>query len=1027
MVRVLSQMVASLSMMLRQSLPSFCDIETSHGPALVTRNGDYVSMIRIDGARRMMSRADVEAMAESQRLEISSALEGKGHAVVGWYVSDPALSGVEIERMNLGACRNMADRLNVDLEDILDERAARWPSLMRWEAAYYVLWTRRSVLTKEERKQVKEEQNELAKQFSKVGNSQRYYMRSETMSARHASFVQRILSSLSVLDVACEELDPHDALRLTRESIYRETAGSPWRPSLPGDPVMARMPDDTDLDKPHPQGLLWPSLREQIFSADAQTHGGQRVAIGDYEYAPVDMAIGPDDPRPFIELAAKLGRSAGGRRIPWRASFIIEGGGRTAMSLKDVGAGFLSMFPGNGDIRRAFQALRTARETDNHISVKLRASFATWAPAGETRALRRQVATLSQNIEGWGNCKATQISGDPLEATLSSVPGLALASTANPSLALLGDALSMMPTNRTAAPWQEGAVLFRRPDGSMVPYDPVGGNIRPLVCDIFVAPPGGGKSVMANTINLGLCLSTAAMGNRGARLPLIGRIDIGKSAHGFVEMLRNALGPAREHEVIFTSMQLAPGYEVNVFDLQLGCEYPLPLERSFLQNFLALITAPLGGTPFEGMDHLIGRVIDEVFRLCTDVPGGRPKIYRPGVAHEVDDYLRRSPGAMQEHNGGDHVVWWRDVVNLLIAREEYRLAEIAQRQAVPVMSDLIEAIKSPAISDAFRDMRIHTTNEPIVRIFERYIYDFIRRYESLAQASRLDFGSARIIVMDLGSVAPTGSDLANRQTEIMYMIARQIIARNFFLHPDAAENAPAAIQPYLRERFRENVETIKRLDYDEWHRTAGSRQVQAQAELDVREGRKHNVQIGFASQHLADFSDQLVADSTARFVLKTGDEKEAAEIIHRFKLSDASAAVVRHHLPGPGPAGAPFLLVMQAEGKKYEQLLINSLGPVELWAFSTTPADTALRERLYTRIGSSDALRRLATVFPKGSAGREIERRKKDRLRGGGSETEAETGVVDGLAAEILNGEGIAMILRDSANSNQTRQVEAAE
>ena len=28
-----------------------------------------------------------------------------------------------------------------------------------------------------------------------------------------------------------------------------------------------------------------------------------------------------------------------------------------------------------------------------------------------------------------------------------------------------------------------------------------------MVCDIFVAPPGFGKSVLANTINLGLCLA----------------------------------------------------------------------------------------------------------------------------------------------------------------------------------------------------------------------------------------------------------------------------------------------------------------------------------------------------------------------------------------------------------------------------------------------------------------------------------------------------------------------------------------
>ena len=36
----------------------------------------------------------------------------------------------------------------------------------------------------------------------------------------------------------------------------------------------------------------------------------------------VDMTIGPEDPRPFIELSGWLGRD----RIPWRASVDNRGG-----------------------------------------------------------------------------------------------------------------------------------------------------------------------------------------------------------------------------------------------------------------------------------------------------------------------------------------------------------------------------------------------------------------------------------------------------------------------------------------------------------------------------------------------------------------------------------------------------------------------------------------------------------------------------------------------------------------------------
>ncbi|MEA2728000.1 MAG: intracellular multiplication protein IcmB, partial [Acetobacteraceae bacterium] len=573
MIGTLAKALAGLSLILRQPLYSYCDVETTHGHALVTKHSDYVSVVRVDGMRRMARRQDMARIALAQRVDLASSLEGRGHAIVGWFASDPELSAVEINRVNLDSCRAVALAQTLDLADILDERARLWPQIMRWEAAYYVLWTRKGVLTKEERKQMKEEQDALARELPRVGDSQRFYLRSDIMAARHSAFVARVVASLRNADVASLELDAHDALKVMRESIYRETAGSAWRPTLIGDRVMPRCPEDDEEAKP--EHLMWPSIRSQIFHADAVAQGGQRVQIGDYEYAPVDISVGPEDPRPFVELAAALGRD----RIPWRGAIVIEGGGKATMAMKEVGAGLLAMFPSNGDLRRAFAFLRQEREQNNHIAVKLRASFATWAPIEDNRKLRRRASTLSQRLEGWGNCKATSVCGDPLEGAMSSVPGLALSSTGTASLALLGDALAMLPWNRTASPWERGSVLFRRPDGAIWPYDPAGGSVRPQVLDIFVAPPRSGKSVLANSINLGLCLSTAVLGAKGARLPLIGKVDIGPSVQGFIRLVQEALGLDRRHEAIFVTMQFGRGYEVNIFDLQVGCEYPLPLER----------------------------------------------------------------------------------------------------------------------------------------------------------------------------------------------------------------------------------------------------------------------------------------------------------------------------------------------------------------------------------------------------------------------------------------------------------------
>ena len=333
-----------------------------------------------------------------------------------------------------------------------------------------------------------------------------------------------------------------------------------------------------------------------------------------------------------------------------------------------------------------------------------------------------------------------------------------------------------------------------------------------------------------------------------------------------------------------------------------------------------------------------------------------------------------------------------------------------------MLEDLIAASRSEQVQDMFAELKIQTTAETVSAVFERYIYDAIRKYPTLNQPTKLDFGSARIIVLNLQEVAPTGSAASNRQTEMMYLLGRHILARNFFLRPDYVHHVPEAVRPYHAKRFREAYETVKRLDYDEWHRTQGSPQVRAQAELDSREGRKHNIQLGFASQRLSDMGDALISQSTGRFVLRAGDEREAEEVIERFNLTPASAAVVRHGLHGPGPKGAPFLAIMQIDNSKYEQLLVNNLGPIELWALSTTPDDAALRNRLYEAVGFREALRRLAKVFPTGSAQKEVERRRSERLRGGEMEAHATQSVVEGLTAELIDGRGVALMLRPHDN-----------
>jgi intracellular multiplication protein IcmB len=132
MISFVEKGLASLSLLLKQALPSYCDLETSHGDAFVTKTGHYVTWLRVDGMQRMAERKNFAEITEAMRLEISGALETRGHAIVGYYISDPDAALVEIENASMGSCRVVAEAAGLDLGDIFAERAKLWPRLMRW-------------------------------------------------------------------------------------------------------------------------------------------------------------------------------------------------------------------------------------------------------------------------------------------------------------------------------------------------------------------------------------------------------------------------------------------------------------------------------------------------------------------------------------------------------------------------------------------------------------------------------------------------------------------------------------------------------------------------------------------------------------------------------------------------------------------------------------------------------------------------------------------------------------------------------
>ena len=398
------------------------------------------------------------------------------------------------------------------------------------------------------------------------------------------------------------------------------------------------------------------------------------------------------------------------------------------------------------------------------------------------------------------------------------------------------------------------------------------------------------------------------------------------------------------------------------------------------------------------MTQLVGLCIDEMYRWRDDSGANtEPRPYLMRIESEVDEAL-----AQYDVHLPTDPYWW-DVVDALFENGAHHEAMLAQRHAAPTLVDAVTAARRPQIRALLEETQIGASAETVIHAFERMIASAVREFPILASVTRYDIGGARVVAVDLQDVAPQGDAIADRQTAIMYMLARHAMVRSWWLGNDMLRSVPEKYQDYHEARIRDIRETPKRICFDEFHRTSKTNAVRAQVIRDVREGRKWGVQIVLASQLLDDFTKDMVDLATGVWICGTAvSDRAITDTAERFGLSDTAKWVMRYRLTGPRPSGAPVLLLLSTNEGRYEQHLVNTLGPIELWALSTSVEDVTLRNQLYTALGAPAARGVLAKFFPGGSARQEIRRRVVLRTEKGEVESGAVSVVIQELAQELI-------------------------
>ncbi len=982
MISILDNILGGILMAAKQPIESFIQLETADdNTTLVAADGSMVSIIQVHGSRLIIGDAEYQWIIDLATTKLGARFDRPGHALQVYFMRDPHMVGHDLARAMQGN-RTAAKALGLELSDLLDERQKHLAKYLAHEEIFFVLWTRPTAVNRTELEEAIRQRQQ--KKWVVARDAQYPMTALDPLRIRHKSFVAAMQGALEELFMKASLMDVHGALAAIHASLYPVSGHEKWRANVPGDPIMPRETKETS----DASEVLWPPLRRQLCNGDAEIISPTIARIGDLCWGSVDMTLGPADPAPFPQLLARLIDND----LPFQMSILIEGGGASGVAFRSFAAAVLAFTNDvNRQIRESLKALQELAQSEP--VVLLRVSLSTYASAREVKLVEMRLAALTQALESWGYCQASSAGGDPLQTRLSSALGIACASTAPAAVAPLYDVVKLLPWQRASSPFSEGSIVFRTSDGRMFPYQ-TGSSLTTTWFDLIFAQPGSGKSVLMNAMNLGTIL---AAGN--ARLPYVAILDIGPSSAGLISLIRDALPPDKRHEVMHFKLKMAPNYAVNPFDTQLGCRYPLPEERSYLIELLTLLSTPPGqATPYDGMTQLVGLCVDEMYRWRDDSGANtEPRPYLTNVEAEVDDALR----TYNIHLPVDPY-WW-DVVDALFDVGAYHECTLAQRHAVPTLVDAVTAARRPQIRALLEETSIGTSAESVIHAFDRMIASAAREFPILASITRFDIGDTRIAAVDLQDVAPQGDETADRQTSIMYMLARHVLVRSWWLGPESIRLMPEKYRNFHELRLRDIRECPKRICFDEFHRTSRTKAVRSQVIRDVREGRKWGVQIVLASQLLDDFSEDMVDMATGVWICGTAvSDRAIASTAERFGLSDTARWVMRYRLTGPRASGAPVLMILSTTEGRYEQHLINTLGPVELWALSTSREDVDLRTKLYEVLGAPLARQVLARTFPSGSARQEIRRRVVQRMDAGDVESAGTSIIINEMAEELI-------------------------
>lgn len=953
MLQWVEDMITGLGMVAKKPLSSLCDVRAADEELIYTHDGSIGSFIRINGAFKILSQEEQERRRQVLETRLAPFFGSPGHILDCCYRMDPTLAGGLSRALHdvwLGGAR----ALGVDFEDIIKSKENLLKTVGNPEENVWVLWTTPVALTKEERKyQLKAFEKTLSGLSIASGQSLEGLLTHQK--DKHKPAVIALVSSLKAAGVDAEVLPAKQGLSYSFSSTNPKYAASGFKPvTLADETEFADVERVKDGDY---SGFFPPPINEQMFVGGGKKLEANVFQMNDTIWGYFTMKVGPKPERPFAQLVSELNTA----KVPWRLRLQVAGGEPPGLQLRKSLA--FATKATNPTTERLYKAAEEvdADRSNGVARVSFSIAFATWAPFNRKSELFDQLAKLHAAVTQWGGIYAAADAGDILEGVMSSALGISPRTVAVKGAPRLRNCLKMLPLFRPSCPFKRPSMIFRTPNGSLWNYE-VGSPELTRFLNLYIGEPGLGKSALLNSVNNASILAKASDGMSGA-IPYMGILDIGPSSKGLVQEYKDALPEHRQHLAQYLKLQNDRSHAVNVFDTPVGLRSPLPNHNAFLIQFLAALFVAPEDNDGANIGRVLSVLIEEVYSLKSDKR--EPKEYSPQIVPAVDDILSRL------NIDGSKLTWW-NVTDLLFENGYEREAMIAQRYAVPVMSDLARVLSQDRLREFLKGAKLSNGMEMSEQL-KLMLSAEAAKYPILYNTTSFDLAGARLVSLDLQDVVPRTKDTeSNRAAELMYMLGRHLVASELYISESDFDLAVEPYRTFHKARIRQDKSQMRFVSYDEFHRTNGRPYVRNIISADGREARKYNVHINLASQLISDFDDETLSMASAIFILGAQDEKIRETIANRLSLTEAAREVMNTTLHGPSSEGAPFLGVFKTRNGEYQQLLYHNMSAEELWMLTTTDEDVRLKEQLSKEIGGKAARVLLAQRFPNGSAKEEI-------------------------------------------------------